>query len=219
MRIAVVGAGYVGLSNAVLLAQHHDVTVLDLDAHKIDQLARRTSPIEDPELEDYLANRELSLVSTTDPAVAYAGAEVVIVARSGQLRLLAYGLHLGARLPAHATSTGRVLLASLPPAEFEAWMAGEGSDRALPRLTPRTVVEPAAFRALIEQARRDDWCVASEEHELGIHALAVPVRNMQGKTVAALNVVAPPARLETAAIRRDLLPLLLDAARELRPLV
>jgi IclR family pca regulon transcriptional regulator len=62
--------------------------------------------------------------------------------------------------------------------------------------------------------------VASEEHELGIHALAVPVRNMQGKTVAALNVVAPPARLETAAIRRDLLPLCCwTAARELRPLV
>jgi IclR family pca regulon transcriptional regulator len=47
----------------------------------------------------------------------------------------------------------------------------------------------------------------------------VPVRNMQGHTVAALNVVAPPARLEPAAMQRDLLPLLLDAARELRPLV
>jgi IclR family pca regulon transcriptional regulator len=164
-------------------------------------------------------NRLAAQTQESFSAVVLDGAEVVIVARSGQLRLLAYGLHLGARLPAHATSTGRVLLASLPPAEFEAWMAGEGSDRALPRLTPRTVVEPAAFRALIEQARRDDWCVASEEHELGIHALAVPLRNMQGKTVAALNVVAPPARLETAAIRRDLLPLLLDAARELRPLV
>ncbi len=162
---------------------------------------------------------------TQDPfsAVVLDGAEVVIVARSGQLRLLAYGLHLGARLPAHATSTGRVLLASLPPAAFEAWMRGEGGsdggERVLPRLTPRTVVEPDAFRAVIEQVRRDDWCVASEEHELGIHALAVPVRNMQGRTVAALNVVASPERLEPAAARRDLLPLLLDAARELRPLV
>lgn len=162
---------------------------------------------------------------TQDPfsAVVLDGSEVVIVARSGQLRLLAYGLHLGARLPAHATSTGRVLLASLPPAAFEAWMGGHGGsdgvERVLPRLTPRTVVEPAAFRALIEQVRRDDWCVASEEHELGIHALAVPVRNMQGLTVAALNVVASPERLESAAMRRDLLPLLLDAARELRPLV
>ena len=103
-------------------------------------------------------NRLAAQTQESFSAVVLDGAEVVIVARSGQLRLLAYGLHLGARLPAHATSTGRVLLASLPPAEFEAWMAGEGSDRALPRLTPRTVVEPAAFRALIEQARLDDWC-------------------------------------------------------------
>ena len=165
-------------------------------------------------------NRLAAQTQESFSAVVLDGAEVVIVARSGQLRLLAYGLHLGARLPAHATSTGRVLLAALPPAAFETWMGG-GSDgeRPLPRLTARTVVEPGAFRALIEQVRRDDWCVASEEHELGIHALAVPVRNMQGHTVAALNVVAPPARLEPAAMQRDLLPLLLDAARELRPLV
>lgn len=165
-------------------------------------------------------NRLAAQTQESFSAVVLDGAEVVIVARSGQLRLLAYGLHLGARLPAHATSTGRVLLAALPPAAFEAWMGGgpEG-ERSLPRLTARTVVDPAAFRALIEQVRRDDWCVASEEHELGIHALAVPVRNMLGHTVAALNVVAPPARLESAALQRDLLPLLLDAARELRPLV
>lgn len=80
MKIAVVGAGYVGLSNAVLLAQRHDVTVVDLDAARIDQVARRESPIEDPELEEYLAHRELSLVATTDAAAAYSGAELVIVA-------------------------------------------------------------------------------------------------------------------------------------------
>jgi UDPglucose 6-dehydrogenase len=80
VKIAVVGAGYVGLSNAVLLAQRHDVVVLDLDAEKVARLGRRESPIEDTELEDYLANRELSLVATTDPATAYAGAELVVVA-------------------------------------------------------------------------------------------------------------------------------------------
>ena len=80
MRITVVGAGYVGLSNAVLLAQSHDVRVLDLDAERIEQLGRRESPIEDVELEDYLSNRELSLLATTDPATAYDGAEVVFIA-------------------------------------------------------------------------------------------------------------------------------------------
>jgi IclR family transcriptional regulator, pca regulon regulatory protein len=166
-------------------------------------------------------NRLAAQTQESFSAVVLDGAEVVIVARSGQIRLLAYGLHLGARLPAHATSTGRVLLAVMPKTEFNAWMKADypNGGRGLPRLTPRTVVEPRAFRERIEQVRRDDWCVASEEHELGVHALAVPLRNMQGRTVAALNVVATPARLEPQAMQRDLLPLLLDAAREVRPLL
>src|SRR4051812_3294610 len=80
VRITVVGAGYVGLSNAVLLAQRHDVRVLDLDAAKISLLENRQSPVEDAELEQYLADRELSLAATTDPFVAYDGAELVVVA-------------------------------------------------------------------------------------------------------------------------------------------
>jgi IclR family pca regulon transcriptional regulator len=147
------------------------------------------------------------------------GAEVVIVARSvsmgGSTRVLAYGLHLGARLPAHATSTGRMLLATLPRAELGAWLKG----RSLPRLTLQTTTDVKRLRVLIDQAARDDYCLASEEHELGVHALAVPLRNMQGKTVAALNVVAPQARLRPEVIQGDLLPLLLEAARELRSLV
>jgi IclR family pca regulon transcriptional regulator len=148
-------------------------------------------------------------------AVVLDGDQVVIVARSGSIRMLAYGLHLGARLPAHATSTGRVLLASRPKSEFNAWLKG----RELPRLTAHTTVEPRKFRALIDEVRSQDYCVASEEHELGVHALAVPLRNMEGRTVAALNVVAAPQRLEARVLQRDLLPLLLEAARELRSLL
>ena len=150
--------------------------------------------------------------------------EVVIVGRSGYewkssssgaVRVLAYGLHLGARLPAHATSTGRVLLAAQGKTAFTQWLKG----RSLPRLTTRTVIDIAQFRAVIERVRVDDFSLAVEEHELGVHALAVPLRNMQGKTVAALNVVASPQRLSAQDMQRDLLPLLLDAARELRPLM
>ncbi len=151
-------------------------------------------------------------------AVVLDGDEVVIVARSaavGGQRLMAYGLHLGARLPVHATSTGRVLLAGLSRSELSAWLKG----RELRRLTPRTTVEHKRLRAVIDRVRLDDFCLASEEHELGVHALAVPLRNMQGRTVAALNVVASPDRLQAQALKTDLLPLLLDAARELRPLL
>lgn len=141
--------------------------------------------------------------------------EVVIVARSGPTRVLAYGVHLGARLPAHATSTGRVLLAALPKAQFAQWMRG----RTLARLTAHTTVEPKAFRGLIEQVRAQDFCEASQAHELGVHALAVPLRDLHGRTVAALNVVAGSARAQGGALQRELLPVLLDAARELRPLL
>ncbi len=157
-------------------------------------------------------------------AVVLNGDEVVIVARSSDVRpaageglpqVLAYGLHLGARLPAHATSTGRVLLAALGKAEFNAWL----KPRSLARLTLHTVTEHRALRAVIEQVRRDDWCLSSEEHELGVHALAVPLRNLKGETVAALNVVASTARLSPAAMQRSLLPLMLEAAREIRTLL
>jgi IclR family transcriptional regulator, pca regulon regulatory protein len=143
------------------------------------------------------------------------GDQVVIVARSGPTRLLAYGLHLGARLPAHATSTGRVLLAARPKADFTAWLKG----RELARLTAHTTTDAKGLRAIVEQVRQQDWCVASEEHELGVHALAVPLRNMEGAVVAALNVVSRPERLRSPAVERELLPLLQDAARQLRPLL
>jgi IclR family pca regulon transcriptional regulator len=154
--------------------------------------------------------------------------EVVIIGRSGlewraagdeparPARLLAYGLHLGARLPAHATSTGRVLLASQTPAAVAAWIRARTVAGSLPRLTLHTTTDPRKFKALVEQARRDDFCLASQEHELGVHALAVPLRDMRGRTVAALNLVTSAERLLPDALQRDLLALLLDAARELR---
>lgn len=79
-RITVVGTGYVGISNAVLLAQHNRVVALDIDPAKVAKLNSRQSPIEDTEVEDYLASRPLDLTATTDKAIAYAGAEFVLVA-------------------------------------------------------------------------------------------------------------------------------------------
>ena len=69
-KIAIAGAGYVGLSNAVLLAQHHEVVVLDIDAQKVEMLDRRLSPIADAEIEDYLQHKPLHLAATTDAIVA-----------------------------------------------------------------------------------------------------------------------------------------------------
>ena len=79
-NIAVAGIGYVGLSNAVLLAQHNNVTMVDISQSRVDQINARACPIIDPELEDYLANRDLSLSATTDGPSAYRSADFVIVA-------------------------------------------------------------------------------------------------------------------------------------------
>lgn len=80
MKIAVVGLGYVGLSNAVLLAQHHEVVALDIDARKVAMLNRRQSPIADPELERYLRDKPLNFRATLDKQDAYKGAHYVVIA-------------------------------------------------------------------------------------------------------------------------------------------
>lgn len=80
MKIAIAGTGYVGLSNAVLLAQHNDVVALDVVAEKVEMLNRRQSPIVDTEIEDYLANKPLNLRATLDKREAYEGADFVVIA-------------------------------------------------------------------------------------------------------------------------------------------
>jgi len=77
----------------------------------------------------------------------------------------------------------------------------------------------AILTAAPAQVRSRDVSIAREEHELGVFALAVPLRNMQGKAVAALNVVSSAERMDSPQFQRDMLPLLQDAARELRPLL
>ncbi|MBO6792741.1 MAG: nucleotide sugar dehydrogenase [Balneolaceae bacterium] len=80
MKIAVAGTGYVGLSLAVLLAQHHEVVALDIVQEKVDKINSGHSPISDSEIEDYLANKKLNLTATVDKVAAYKEADFVIIA-------------------------------------------------------------------------------------------------------------------------------------------
>ena len=79
MKIAIAGTGYVGLSNAILLAQHNEVVALDIIQDKVDMINNKKSPIVDKEIEEFLANKELNLVATTDILKAYKDADFVII--------------------------------------------------------------------------------------------------------------------------------------------
>ena len=80
MKIAVAGTGYVGLSIAILLSQHHEVTAVDIIPEKVDMINNRRSPIVDREIEDFLANKKLNLRATLDGEKAYSEAEYVVIA-------------------------------------------------------------------------------------------------------------------------------------------
>lgn len=78
-NIAIAGTGYVGLSLAVLLSQNNHVTAVDIVIEKVEMINRKKSPIQDTEIEEYFAEKELDLTATTDGAAAYAGADFVII--------------------------------------------------------------------------------------------------------------------------------------------
>ncbi|TON85568.1 UDP-glucose 6-dehydrogenase, partial [Vibrio parahaemolyticus] len=80
MKVAVAGTGYVGLSNAMLLAQNHQVVAVDIIQEKVDLLNNKQSPIVDAEIEGFLANKELNFVATLDKELAYKDAEFVVIA-------------------------------------------------------------------------------------------------------------------------------------------
>jgi IclR family pca regulon transcriptional regulator len=128
----------------------------------------------------------------------------VFVARAEVERIVSTGVRIGARLPAHCSATGRVLLAGLPDQEVESYLARGGRERR----TVRTVIEPDELTRLVRSARVDGYGTSDEELELGMRAVAVPVHDARGRTVAAMSVSASSARVSAEEMHRDFVPVL-----------
>jgi IclR family pca regulon transcriptional regulator len=143
------------------------------------------------------------------------GTEIVYIARSSRLRLIGVGLHAGSRLPAYCTSMGRVLLAALPQDESRAILMQ--SDRQ--QLTERTLVDVGHLVGELNRVRADGYSIVDQEIELGSMSIAVPVRNLSGRTVAAIVVAVHATPAMSARLRTDVLAALRNAQEQLAQII
>lgn len=141
-------------------------------------------------------------------AAVLSGSDIVYIARASAHRVMKISISVGTRFPAYATSMGRVLLAQLPDTElFEAVESARPS-----AFTAQTLTTPADIAAEVARVRAQGWALINGELEEGLRSLAVPVRDITGNAVAAINVAANAAGLPLKNFRDHNLPLLHDTA-------
>jgi IclR family pca regulon transcriptional regulator len=139
------------------------------------------------------------------------GTEILYVARTPTRRLMTLAVSVGSRLPAHATSKGRVLLAFLPEAELEGYFQRS----AMQRFTDHTVVNEGELREILAGVREQGWAIVDEQLEKGLCSVAAPISDSAGRVTAALSVCAHAGRVEPTALRTEFLPLVLETARRI----
>jgi IclR family pca regulon transcriptional regulator len=156
-----------------------------------------------PHLERLVAEvHESASVSVLDAG------EIVYVARVPTKRIMRVTIAIGTRFPAHCTSMGRVLLAGLPPADLDAVLAEAEPSRR----TARTITSPAALRRELDRVRAQGWAIVDQELEEGLRSIAVPIKDRDGRVIAAANVSSHVSRSSVESARRVLLPPLLATA-------
>ena len=159
-----------------------------------------------PHLEKLVAQvNESSSISVLDDI------EVVYVVRVPTRRIMSITLAVGTRLPAFATSMGRVLLANLPEEELDERLARVDFQS----LTKRTVRDAAELRKVLTGVRRQGYALTDQELEEGLRSVAAPIRDREGRVVAAVNVSAHASRASRERVRKDLLPPLLATAERI----
>src|SRR6202046_1265171 len=157
-----------------------------------------------PHLEQLVEQvRESSSVSQLD------GDDVVYIARVPTRRIMAVAISVGTRFPAYATSMGRVLLADRP----DDWLDGYLASVTLVPLTSHTVADPVALRAELGTIRAQGWALVDQELEEGLRSVAAPIRDAEGRAIAAVNVSTHAGRRTVAEVVDDLLTPLLRTAQ------
>jgi IclR family pca regulon transcriptional regulator len=136
--------------------------------------------------------------------------DIVYVARVAARRIMSINLAVGSRLPAHATSMGKVLLAHLSQESLDAYF----ETAPLQRLTKRTICDQATLRDALKEVRARGWAINDQDCEDGIRTLAAPLFDRSSKVVAAINISAHAARVNMKELKRDYLPVLLQAAQQ-----
>src|SRR5580658_451490 len=154
------------------------------------------------------------LAGTTSDSAALCvldGSDIVYVARASVRTLLRLEAHVGSRFAAHATSTGRVLLAGLSAERLQRYF----DTAKLVALTDRTVTDPQKLRRLIEDCRRTGYAAVEDELAYGVVALAVPVFDQYGQVVAALNSSSHSRRITKSKLVRERFSMLKQVSREI----
>ncbi|MCW2726237.1 MAG: pcaR1 [Frankiales bacterium] len=167
-------------------------------------LASQTLPeVAAPHLERLVSQvQESSSVSVLD------GTDVVYVARIPKARIMTVAINVGTRFPAHATSMGRVLLGGLEAQQLDRYFA----EAVLRPHTARTVTDEKVLRVELARVARQGWAILDQELEEGLRSVAVPIHDRDGQVIAAANISVHASRTPLAAIRKQLLPPLLEAA-------
>ena len=141
------------------------------------------------------------------------GDDVVMIAHASPSRALALSAQVGFRLPAAATSLGRVLLAAFDDTDLDSFLARIR----LERLTAFTIVDRKELRKIILKTRNDGFSFADQEAEVGFRSISVPLRRVDGKVIASLNVGAHSERVSLDMMHDAFLPRLRAVADELQP--
>lgn len=163
--------------------------------------------LEDRVVERIVAELVTEVRHTVSLGALVGDAVVILIAREAD-QVLTVNSRPGDRLPAHASSIGKLFLAERTDADIRRFLETTG----MPRLTPNTITIPSAFLREIAQVRTHGFAFAREEATVGVSSMAVPVRRADGLLVAGL-VVAPPAQFATDEAFAQLLPLLRHGAR------